>query len=196
MKTTPHPLTLGLIALLTGIVLGLSALLIGYLMDWQDPWAVGGFILLIGGGLTWLTLIRWWQRLIETLHGIQEAPVSSEPLRLEILARDSAYLDGTYLDLPFTEQQLIDLGEALVSGASFSHALAGPGRQLSRAEYEQLRDLFLARGLVRWVNPRSHNRGLILTAKGSAVARGFASLAAGETPRLHRHTQTHTEGDR
>lgn len=185
---TPHPLTLGLIAALSGLILGLAALSAAYFFDWRKPWAIAAFVLLIGGGLTWLGLIRWWQRLVETLHGIREEPISTEPLRLEIIARDGSYLEGDFIDLPnFTRDQLIDLGEALTAGSSFSHALAGPGRPLTRSEYELLRDLWIERGLLRWTNPRSHNQGLVLTSKGHAVARGFASLASAPTPRLLDH---------
>jgi hypothetical protein len=85
---------------------------------------------------------------------------------------------GEWLDLPLEPDQLIGVSRALVEGGAFSHAsLAGPGRPLTRAGYELLRDEYLRRGLLRWYDDRSHNQGLRLTSKGQALTRHFAQLA-------------------
>lgn len=188
-RLTPTPLVLALAALITGLFLGIAALALAYLFDWRKPWAYAMLALVLGGAITWLSLLRWWQQLVNALHGIQPQPVSTEPLRLEILARDDPYFQGDYLDLPISYDQLIDLADLLTSGGSFSHAsLAGPGKLLSRTDYERLRDLWISRGLVRWASPRTHFQGLQLTAKGRAVVRGFASQT--HTPQLIDRTST------
>lgn len=171
----PTPLALALAACITGAFLGIAALALAYLFDWRKPWAYGALALVLGGALTWITLLRWWQDLINAIHGITHQP-QPEPLQLQVLYRDDPYLQGDYLDLPITQEQLLEIVDRLTSGGSFSHAsLAGPGKPLSRADYERLRDLWISRGLVRWTSPRTHFQGLQLTAKGRAIVRGFAS---------------------
>jgi len=68
----------------------------------------------------------------------------------------------------------------------FSHAsMAGPGKPLSRSEFESLRDAMIARGLAYWVNEHSTNQGCRLTHAGQAVMRGLASYEP-----KHAHTGT------
>jgi len=171
-----------LIALITGLLVGVLALAVGYLMRWErflELAAISGLIISL---LTWRAVLRLSGALPEADLSDVGNP-TPERVRLQLDHQDGRGAD--WLDLPIDTNRMIAISERVLDGGSFSHAsLAGQGKPLSRNEYEVLRDVFLSRGLVRWINPGAHAQGLRLTGKGRAVARGFASMAAADLPRL------------
>src|SRR3990167_4392499 len=89
-------------------------------------------------------------------------------------------MEGHYVPLPITKNQLRQVANLIIQGASFSHAtLAGPGKPLTRSEYEALRTRLEQRG---WIAPRNHN----------SPNQG-AGISINPQPR-RKHTHTHTRG--
>ncbi len=108
-----------------------------------------------------------------------------ETTRIEITAADpsGAFSAGRWAELPISRESIDSVARRIAAGASFSHAgLAGPGRPLSRSEYEVLRDEFIARGLAYWINPDSHSQGVELSRAGVAVMEHFAGGDGTVTP--------------
>ena len=169
-------------SLITGLLAGVLLFALGALFAWDSPGALAAI-----GGISISLLVWWvsvrqaWRVLGGDLGQVVEI-IEPERVRLQLNHQDGQGAD--WLDLPVELPRMIAISERVLDGGSFSHAsLAGPGRPLSRSEYETLRDVFLARGLASWINPEAHSQGLRLSGKGRAVARGFASMAA-DLPQL------------
>jgi len=81
-----------------------------------------------------------------------------------------------FINLPIGQKQAGRVFYLLTVGRDLSLAsLAGPGKPLSRSEFEALRDELISRGLAAWKNPNYHNQGATLTAAGRAVCKKFAA---------------------
>ena len=109
----------------------------------------------------------------------------AESTRVEIVANDPSgqFSAGRFADLPVTLDQLIAISRRIDSGVSFSHAgLAGPGRPLSRAEFESLRDKMIVDKLCYWINPASHAQGVGLTRGGEKMFQYFARFHTKKKP--------------
>ena len=93
------------------------------------------------------------------------------PVRVEVVQDGGQRED--WIDLPYPEK-LPELAEGLLSGRSYAlNVWAGPGALYSRAEFEQLRDVLIKRGLARWKGKDPRN-GWELTPAGRAVMRRLA----------------------
>lgn len=177
-------LLLALIPLGFVAIVGASAA--AYFLKWGYwlAWGAG-----IGAGITfflWLGLLAWWKRLYEVDHGIT-TPEVVYPVeqRVSLAVSWNEGHQGAYLDLPVDLARLHKAARRILDGASFSHAgLAGPHRPLSRAEFEALRDEFIARGLAFWVNPEAHNQGVVLGGAGRALIRRLAGAPDPTSPTL------------
>ena len=76
-------------------------------------------------------------------------------------------MEGHYVPLPITKNQLRLVANLIVQGASFSHAtLAGPGKPLTRSEYEALRTRLEQRGWIAPRNRSSPNQGYVIIGRG------------------------------
>jgi hypothetical protein len=164
---------------ITGVILGMSAGVIAYLAHWEHPGAflLGGWVVFTAIG--WLVFVGRAWRLVERVLGADPAPgfiahtdAPQQMTQVELLGDQG----GDYLKIPLDTMRLIAIAYQLEHGASFSHALSGPGRPISRGEYERLRDYFLARGLARWVSPGSRKDGLELSRGGQSLVRYYASM--------------------
>ena len=174
-------------AMISGIFLGLAA---GVL--WRDIWAFVIAWALVQAGCWLILLGRWLGAVgrVERLLGIDlnndgyigdPEPYEPEPVRIELIQDSGRRCQ--FVDLPVSENQLIQLATGIQSGASFSEGqFTGSGAPFSRSEFRSLRDIFLRRDWLAWRNERSKNQGLEFTRAGSAVMRYYASLA--NTPQL------------
>jgi hypothetical protein len=153
---------------------------------WDDPaaWAVlGGIVTAL---LTWIIYRGEWRHALNVVLGVTQ-PDETQPTveypqvtRIEVISQDpqGAFMAGVWCDIDLPPEQVSQAARRVRDTGSFSHAtLAGPGRPLTRSEYETLRDAFISRGLVTWINPGAHAQGLTLTAAGRAAVRRLA-----ETP--------------
>lgn len=161
-------------ALFTGIVAGLAAWALALLLGWERPEIWAGGSAGICTAVAWLHLLSRWYRLQEADRGLVEKP-PQETHRLELTVITENGMRGTFLDLTIPLEKLMDMASELVAGASFGYNLVGPGR-LTRTEFEQLRDRFLARGLARWRVEGSPTVGMELTGYGRSLMRKLADL--------------------
>ncbi len=103
---------------------------------------------------------------------------------VDLVDDNGDYPGGQFLDLLVDRVRMVAIAVEIVSGTSFSHSMAGPGKLLTRSVFERLRDYLLRRGLLRWNSEYSRKEGVSLTGKGGALVRGFASIVASEIPTL------------
>ena len=178
-----------LIPLLKAIITGALFALFGAAFYWLSLGVTGWRIfwaILAGAALvSWLMVIRIGDqdRNAANLKPSKVYPV--ETTRIQITASDPAgeFSAGRWAELPISAELLQRVAKRLAAGSSFSHAgLAGPGRPLSRSEFECLRDAMISRGLCYWTNPAAHAQGCQLTRAGVAVMRHFASCSSVEHP--------------
>jgi len=133
-------------------------------------------------------LIIFWtstqrgQALVERLTGtdlngdgvIGSVPIQEPlpPVRIELVEDQGKHT--TYADLPFPDR-LPSLAAGLLAGRQFAQsAWTGHLGIFSRAEFDQLRDEMVRRGLAAWKNESAKAQGCELTAAGRAVMRRLA----------------------
>ena len=94
--------------------------------------------------------------------------------KIQIVGDSSSFQAGRWLDLPVSQATITQVAKRLDAGGTFGSAsLAGPGKPLTRGEFENLRDEFIKRGLAYWRDPAHHAQGCELTKSGQAVIRYF-----------------------
>ena len=174
--------TLAGLAAITGLFGAVLLLAIAWLAKWPDLWIYALLSWAAISAIAWLLLMRRYLEIVGGDHsGNSPSGISKvypTTTKVEIVATDPAgeFSAGRWADLKVNLGSLNEVARRLAAGSSFSHAgLAGPGRPLSRSEYEVLRDEFIARGLAYWRSPGSHSQGVCLSRAGVAVMRHFAS---------------------
>ena len=116
----------------------------------------------------------WWRK--ERQQRRQADPLPQEVTRIEwVERRDGGALKSeAKMDFPLPRAKLQTLARHVLSGEAFSE----PGLKgvLSRTEFVKARDWAIApaRGFVREVTPGNPRKGVVWTAKGKALLRGFA----------------------
>lgn len=194
----PHPILTGwllplLQAATTGLLTGAAAHALASLFSWQQS---PGFAFgLSVAALAWLRYrpgntvtaddASWptWQNFFPTQQNTE--PAQAQTVRVEVIEEQGR--KGQYIDLPATAGQLQRLAAAVLRGASLSEGQwTGAGAPFSRAEYRQLREELIRRGLASWRNPHAPAQGFELTAAGRAVMRRLADLQTTTPPK-----QTH-----
>jgi hypothetical protein len=180
----------------SGLIAALLTLAVANLADWERPgtWALGAGALVAAA--YWFSTLASWRRVVyavETATGrdwdgdnrIGEPDEPGEPIRIEVASEDGRHVE--FIDLPASQEQLIRLAEGLLNGATLSEAAwTGAGNIFTRAEFAQLRNELIRRGLAAWNNPKTPARGATLTPGGQAAMRYFASLSASPSPTLHK----------
>jgi hypothetical protein len=172
-------------ALITGTLVG--AMVGSAATVWNKPepliWAVLAFT--ITTFLSWVGYRSEWRRALDVVLGVtlpaepQPATEYPQELRIQITASDpsGAFAAGRWIDLPLPLELVTQAARRVEATGEFSHAaLAGPGKPLSRSQFETLRAEFLTRGLAYWNSPSSHNQGVSLTAAGRATVRRLAAI--------------------
>lgn len=173
-------------SVVTGALCGMTVTALFWALEWPDPGKIGLVCSLLMTTGMWASSLAGWMKRIERVLGVdlngdgfigQPAPVVHEPLppvRIEIVSDNGRRSD--FLSLPAEPDQLKALGAALVGGENFTVARwTGPNGLFTRSQFEQLRQEFVNRGMLRMAGQAS-NQGYTLTAKGAAVCRGFASM--------------------
>lgn len=171
---------------ITGVLIGASLGSLATVAGWNNPIAWGAMGMTGGTTLAWLYFRAEWADRLRPAPAPTPAKVyaAETPFRVQITATDpsGAFGRGTFLDLHIDEITLLAVARRLATGTSFSHAgLAGPGRPLSRAQYECLRDEFVSRGLLYWNNP-AHNTGVGMTLAGKRFFQRILEMDAPTLP--------------
>lgn len=165
-------------AVITGLLLG--AVVLGGALWAGSTSTIAMYVALAAAGCAalwwWSTSISSWRRAVypepePAPIGEQEPAPAPQIFRLEV---------KTGSKLQFAEFEGIEpdklkrLAEGILQGIPFAEsAWTGAGRPFSRSQFHQVRDIFLARGWLRWKNPESVSQGMIPTAQGLAVMRYF-----------------------
>lgn len=193
-----NPLILAPVALVTGLFLGVAIGAVTALAKWDlSPWVIGLVGFAIVSALTWLILLGWWRRLTEGVLGVKTIPSPSGqivPLEtVHVEFRDTTggddYPSVWWHDLPGGLVKLQAVALAIEGGAKFSHGLSGPGKALTRGQYEGLRDCLLEHRYLRWKDQGSRKEGVRLTARGAALMRTLAGTPAGDLPQSSRRRE-------
>ena len=178
------------IPLVQSIVTGTLCAMTATALCWALEWPEAGKIGIVGGLLVttgmWGMSLRGWMRRIERVLGVdlngdgyigtppQAYTEPPAPIRVEVQSEQGRHTD--ILDLPAEPEKLKQLGAALAAGETFTVARwTGPAGLFSRSQYEQLRQEFINRGILRQAG-QAANQGYCLSSKGRAVMRGFASM--------------------
>ena len=142
-------------------------------------WAVGVTVGSLAGLHSWRGLLNDWRSLLYGIEQESEAltVIEPEPVRVELYS-DNGYR-GRYANLPASPEQLIELGQGITEGESFSVARwTGYNAPFSRGEFEQLRGELLKLGWLEWRSSKDNARGVQVTRGGAAVFRHFASMSS------------------
>lgn len=168
-------------ALVTGLVYGIGVSVVAWVMnmmgfDQAEWWKIGLGAFLLAFARAWLYLLKEWRKYI---YGEEQPdyPTVIEPqtVKLEISANDGRTMQ--FIDLPADTRQLIQLGQGITEGLSFTEAQwVGRGQPFTRTEFVRLRSELIKRGFLAWNSDLDPARGVRVTGKGRAVMRQFASM--------------------
>lgn len=173
-------------SIITGSMAFVVALSMARLTESEQPGTAGLLTGSLAAALCWIVLLRRWLSLAGFLLGYDGAGQDeSEPeaeqyeyqsVRIELVQAEGRNIQ--FFDLPASQQQLARLADGLLHGASFSEASwTGAGALFSRSQFRTIRDEWLRRGWLTWLNPDARAQGVQLTPAGKAVARHLAAMA-------------------
>jgi hypothetical protein len=206
----------------TTLIVGFSCAIVGFGMSMKSEDVVQLTVICFGIGalIGFVTIYNYQRRkddlaLFETnLAANKDLPPSDSntieiesilKIRIELVREDDGFISVDWFDLPgdISARQLIDTGKLLVDNKmNFSHAISGNGRPLTRPQFEDLRDVMVARGLAKWRNQHSKNQGVVLNQPGVRMFKQLALTHEGDTlPRIIQvlasaHAHTHTQESR
>jgi hypothetical protein len=170
----------------TGSLAGGAAWAAAVTWRWSEPIAWAVIVFAVVTFIAWAVYRGEWRRAVDVVLGvippIDPAPAEvyqQEVVKIQVISQDpgGAFAAGIWADLPLTLELATQAARRVVATGAFSHAsLAGPGRPLTRSQFETLRDEFIARGLAVWNNPGAHSQGVTLTAAGRATIKRLATI--------------------
>jgi len=174
-----HFSTPALQSLISGLAATMIFIPIAFMLGWRWWWPV-----LAGGcafSLCWLFLLRYFNSLLREVELVQTAPERTrQKLTPEVTRLSVSTNEGHQeVQLNLSPEKILAIARGVVNaGRPFSEReWCGRGRLLaSRAEYEHLRDRFIALGWLRWKDERNRQQGLEWTPAGTA---GMKALASG-----------------
>jgi hypothetical protein len=136
-------------------------------------WVVAGGLVI--GFVLWALLVYDDHRALRGEAVIPEPGAPPVKVQLEVTERTDGGQRVLYVDLPVSRDKLALFCRAVLAGRSMAEGgWTGAGNPFSLAEYRGLRDAFLDREWIKWLNPAAHGQGLELTPSGRAV---FVKLA-------------------
>ena len=136
-------------------------------------WSVAA---LVGAGVAFAAWLVFQLPKVQPVALSKSVPGTQFPTttKIQIVGDSSSFQAGRWLDLPMSQNTIRQVAKRLAAGGTFGYAsLAGPGKPLTRGEFENLRDKFINRNLAYWRDPKHHSQGCELTKSGQAVIRYF-----------------------
>jgi hypothetical protein len=178
---------------ITGTLVLVVLVVLGYYWRWRSPWTVATVIGLLAWVGSWVLLQSHWFRLtdLERLTGLDfnrdgrigeadslaPSPLSqTQRISLTVFeGRADGSLSGNSVsyDLPCTLEQLQELAAGLIEdGLPFAERTwCGAGLPFSVEGFRELRAELMRRGLVALVNGKDARQGYNLTVKGEDIFR-------------------------
>jgi hypothetical protein len=173
-------------SLITGIIVFILVLVIGFTFRFRSPWTwsvvIGGLVVVV----TWFILAGHWYRLtdLETWTGIDfnhdgvigdysPTPTRREEVRVyvsEVTAVGHVTGNQKIIDFPCSGEQLRQLAEGLLTGVPLAErGWTGAGRPFSTAGFRSVRAELIKRGLVALASDKDTRRGYVLTVAGRNI---------------------------
>ena len=168
-------------AIATGVFFGALATWAAWKLRSPDfgQWGLGVFLAI--QSLAWLLLLWRWLGLTAPLERLTRLDINHDGhigpapvVRVEVKSEDGKSMQ--FADLPTTKAKMTDFARGVLAGTPISERhWSGAGALFSQNEFRTIRDIFLARGWLRWSNPEYPQQGAELSPAGKAVLRQFAS---------------------
>lgn len=134
-------------------------------------------------GICWLILTDQHRRLLWNIETWTGADLDGDgetgkpqTTRIEIDVTDGQQRQLINLDTDIPLEKQIKFAKGVQRGKPLTEReWTGAGRLFTDAEFEELRDALMARGLAKWKNSRHRKQGWILTGRGEKVMQRLAS---------------------
>lgn len=184
-----HVLIVFLVAIITGLILGVSGWVLVGLLEFERSWLYGAGVGVITTSLTWLFLVKRGLRMIENLLGVdldQDGFIGDPEQEPRIIIMDETDLGRTHgiilHKLPGGEARFSRLSAGILDGVPMAERYwTGSAGPYSLKEFRDLRDYLLLRGLLSWQSELDHRQGVDIQPPGRALMRRYAHLARSET---------------
>jgi hypothetical protein len=173
---------------ISGGVVAVFFLVIGYALRWRSPWVVAGLAGVVVLAGVWFFLGGRWLSLSDE-RGSSAAPVMEADsyqaeapqevrVRLEHIKPDGHYQEEIYT-LPGSPEQLKALATGLLEDnfPFTERSWCGSGRPFSVDGFRRLRSEMLRRGLLELINGKDARQGFKLTDNGRAALGGFLGIS-------------------
>ena len=173
-------------AFITSALLALAVLIVSFVCGWWNGWKLAVAVFGVMPLVAWVYLQRRWlvltaERVFQRDFdgggsGVSPGSASAEPHVVKVQVnhiREGGHLQVDLMDLPCTASQLQKLAEGLLNGVPFIEgAWKGKYKPFSEAEFRNLRDVMLARELIKMRSVKDTRQGFELTEEGWAVMKG------------------------
>jgi hypothetical protein len=167
----PNPLTLAPIALITAAFLTVAVLAIATVAKWSHPWAIAAFSFAVIGAVSWVILLGWWRRIVEGIHGLDNAPMEIYPVetKLSLSVDWDEGRAGLFDDLDISDALFIEWACGVARGKSLGeNHWTGAHNPFSKGQYHAFLDRMVFHGIIRQKG-KARTTGYTLTGKGRAI---------------------------
>lgn len=147
------------------------------LIGWPAPYPmnagklVGAFVALF----SWLSYIDRFYKALMGIYMQERKDKQPRDFQFKVPAFQANGHEGFFLDLPFDQEKFAEVCKFMVRhDLDFSQAgLSGPGKPLSRSEFQAMRAELIGKGLAQWKN-RSKSQSTQLTPSGRGIVKHYA----------------------
>lgn len=192
-----HVFIVFLVAILSGLILGVSAWVLAGLLEIERPWLYGAGVLVITISTTWLLLLKRSLRMLEAVLDIdidRDGSIGDPlPPRIVIMDEtDKGRTEGLILhDLPGGEARFARLSAGVLNDVPLAERFwTGSAGPYSLSQFRELRDYLLLRGLLSWQSEQDHRQGLDVLPPGRALMRHYSQITNNSLPHRERWDRT------
>ena len=174
-------------ALMTGAIIGSAAGIYASLLKSDQALKIGAAVGIGAAVIAWILFLVRWLALtrpakLERITGLdlnQDGYIGAPPPMVKVMVTSEDRRQGIIAEIPYPDR-LPKFARGVLSGDPLSERhWSGKGKLFTPEEFKAIRQVFLARGLMRWIDPNLPKSGIELTPYGRAALRG---LANGERP--------------
>lgn len=178
-------------ALVSGALVGATSGLAAGMVHWDNALWVWGLGTFGTASILWLAMLDRWQKVQwEREFWRPEAPQAQVVQQTNNVERISVDVrqdnrTTTILHLNVSAERLADVAKLVLTGRPFvERELCGQNRPLSQAQFREMRDELIQRGLLVWRNPDAPQQGTIFQPAGMALMRRLAGVSTTPPPYL------------